>query len=133
MRLKTYKMAVSILPKFLNLKWNISRTIWRIEVCNGSFFAFFTLFHLSLTFFRPDVPFKREKNVIVLSRLKNISYPQIRKLLILSYFIKNFPTHFSFCKSVILCRCSKVKPLIDAGHTGPNSQLNICENSSFTT
>ena len=34
---------------------------------------------------------KGEKNIIVLSRLKNISYPQIRKLLILSYFIKNFP------------------------------------------
>ena len=76
---------------------------------------------------------KGKKNVIVLSRLKNISYPQIRKLLILSYFIKNFPTHFSLCKSVILCRCSNVKPLIDTGHTGPNSQLNICENSSFTT
>ena len=59
MRLKTYKMAMSILPKFLPLKWNISRTIWRIEVGDGSFFfAFFTLFHLSLTFFRPEVPFK---------------------------------------------------------------------------
>ena len=48
MRLKTYKMALSILPKFLTLKWNISRTIWRNEVGDGSFFAFFTLFHLSL-------------------------------------------------------------------------------------
>ena len=58
MRLKTYKMAMSILPKFLNLKWNILRTIWHIEVGDGSFFfAFFTLFHLSLTFFRPEVPF----------------------------------------------------------------------------
>ena len=51
-------MAMSILPKFLTLKWNISRTIWRIEVGDGSgFFAFFTLFHLSLTFFRPEFPF----------------------------------------------------------------------------
>ena len=39
----------------------------------------------------------------------------------------------SLCKSVILCRCSNVKPFIEAGHTGPNSQLNMCENSSFTT
>ena len=53
-----YKMAMSILPKFLTLKWNISRTIWSTEVGDGSFFAFFTLFHLSLTFFRPEVPFK---------------------------------------------------------------------------
>ena len=68
----------------------------------------------------------------MLNRLKNISYPQIRKLLIFSYFRK-FPTHLSLCNSVILCGCSNVKPHIDAGHTGPNSQLNICENSSFTT
>ena len=76
---------------------------------------------------------KKKIYVIVLNRLRNISHPQIRKFLILSYFIKNFPTYFSLCKSVILCGCSNVKPLIDAEHTGPNSQLNICENSSFTT
>ena len=38
MRLKTYKMAMSILPRFLNLKRNISRTIWCIQVGDGSFF-----------------------------------------------------------------------------------------------
>ena len=41
MRLKFYKMAMSILPKFLTLKGNISRTIWRIEVGDGSFFCIF--------------------------------------------------------------------------------------------
>ena len=76
---------------------------------------------------------KLKNNIMALSRLKNISYPQIRILLIFSYFFKNFPTHFSLCKSVILCRCSNVKPLMEAGHTGPNSELKICENSSFTT
>ena len=50
MRLKSYKMAMSISPKFLTSKWNISRTIWRIEVNDGSFFAFLTLLHLSLIF-----------------------------------------------------------------------------------
>ena len=56
---KNLQMATSILLKFLTLKWNISRTIGRIEVGDGSFFlAFFTLFHLSFTFFRPEVPFK---------------------------------------------------------------------------
>ena len=34
---------------------------------------------------------------------------------------------------MILCRCSNVKLFIEAGLTGPNSQINICENSSFTT
>ena len=42
---------MSILSKFLTLKWNISRTIWRIEVGDGSFLAFLTLLHLS---FRPE-------------------------------------------------------------------------------
>ena len=58
-------MAMSILPKFLTLKWNISRTIWRIDVGDGSFFAFFTLFHLSSTFFRPEVPFKHLQLVLL--------------------------------------------------------------------
>ena len=34
-------MAMSILPKFLTLKWNFSRTIWRIEVGDGSFCCIF--------------------------------------------------------------------------------------------
>ena len=69
----------------------------------------------------------------MLNKLKNISYPHIRILLILSYFTKNVPTHFSLCKSVILCRCSNVTPLTEVGHAGSNLQLNICEKSSFTT
>ena len=51
MRLKTYKMAMSILPKFLTLKWNISRTIWCIEVGDGSFFSIFHALSLELDFF----------------------------------------------------------------------------------
>ena len=53
-------MAMSILPKFLTLKWNISRTIWRIEVGDGSFLFF--IFHalsFELNFFRPEVPFNK--------------------------------------------------------------------------
>ena len=59
MRLKIYKVTTSILLKFLILKWDIWRTIWRIEVSDGSFFLFFALFHLSFTFFRPEFPFKQ--------------------------------------------------------------------------
>ena len=51
MKLKTYKMAMSILPKFLTLKWNISRTIWLIEVGDGSFLAFFHALSFELNFF----------------------------------------------------------------------------------
>ena len=51
MRLKTYKMAMSILFKFLTLKWNISRTIWCIEVGDGMFFLHFALsFRLNFLF-----------------------------------------------------------------------------------
>ena len=51
------------LAKFVTLKWNISRTIWRIEVGDGSFFCIcHALFHLSLIFSRPEVPFKDLKN-----------------------------------------------------------------------
>ena len=35
--------------------FQISRTIWCIEVSDGSFFTFFTLFHLSVTFFSNGV------------------------------------------------------------------------------
>ena len=63
-------MAMPILLKVLTLKWNILRTIERIEVGDGSFFfSFFTLFHMSLTFFRPEVPFKIHHPV--LETLKN--------------------------------------------------------------
>ena len=41
MRLETYKMATSILLKFQTLKSDISRTIWRIEVGDGSLFCIF--------------------------------------------------------------------------------------------
>ena len=44
-------MAMSILPKFLNLKWNISRTIWRNEVGDGSFFSIFHSLSFELNFF----------------------------------------------------------------------------------
>ena len=85
MRLKTYKMAMSIFPEFLTLKWNISRTIWRIEVGDGSFFAFFTSFHLSLTFFRPEVPFISQRSYGFL----------ITKELIFGFQILDLKDHFS--------------------------------------
>ena len=58
MRLKTYKMETFILLKLLTLEWDISRTVWRIEITDGSFFACFMLFHLSLTFFSNGKAFK---------------------------------------------------------------------------
>ena len=45
------QMAMSILPKFLILKWNISRTIWRIELGDGSFFCIFHALSFELNFF----------------------------------------------------------------------------------
>ena len=52
MRLETYKMATSILLKFLTLKCDTSRTIWRIELNDGSLFCIFHAlsFELNLLF-----------------------------------------------------------------------------------
>ena len=50
-RLKIYKMATSLLLKFLTLKWNISRTIWRIEVGDGSLFCIFHALSFEFNFF----------------------------------------------------------------------------------
>ena len=47
---KPYKMATSILLKFLTLKWDISRTIWQIEVSDGSFFCIFHVLSFELNF-----------------------------------------------------------------------------------
>ena len=44
-------MATSILLKFLTLKWNISRTIGRIEVGDGSSFCIFHALSFELNFF----------------------------------------------------------------------------------
>ena len=54
-----YKIATSILLKFLTLKWNISRTIWHFEVSDGLFFCIFHALSFELNFFRPEFPFKK--------------------------------------------------------------------------
>ena len=68
MRLKTYKMAMSILLKFLTLKWDISRTIWRIEVGDGSFFCIFHTLSIKRNFVF-DLSFP----LIVKSRSKDVA------------------------------------------------------------
>ena len=65
MRLKNYKMAKSVLLKFLNLKFDISRTIWCIEVSDGSCFFFFYFHFLALSlefnlFFERSFPLKTD-------------------------------------------------------------------------
>ena len=44
-------MAMSILPIFLTLKWNISRTIWHIEIGDDSLFCIFHALPFELNFF----------------------------------------------------------------------------------
>ena len=44
-------MATSILLKFLTLKCDISRTIWRIEVSDGSLFCIFHALSFELNLF----------------------------------------------------------------------------------
>ena len=45
------QMPTSILLKFLILGWDISRTIWRIEVSDGSLFCNFHSFSFELKLF----------------------------------------------------------------------------------
>ena len=56
--LKTYKIAMSILLKFLTFGRDISRTIWHIEVSDGSFFRIFQAHSFELNvFFDRSFPF----------------------------------------------------------------------------
>ena len=63
MRLETYKMATSILLKFQTLKCDISRTIWRIEVSDGSLFCIFHALSFERNlFFDRTCPLMMEEN-----------------------------------------------------------------------
>ena len=69
-------MAVSILPKFLTLKWNISRTTWRIEMDDGSFFSILHAPSFEVNFFRLGFPFKHlsvSNSTQKMSILNNVS------------------------------------------------------------
>ena len=52
MRLETYKMAMSILLKFLSLQYNMWITVWHIEVSDGSLFCIFHVLSINLLFDR---------------------------------------------------------------------------------
>ena len=79
-RLKIYKMATSILLKFLTLKCNISRTIWRIEVGDGSFLFIFHALSFELIFFRPGVPFKRFESIATEHAILLSGYNDFRRV-----------------------------------------------------
>ena len=56
-RLLELSKAFSLDFKFLTLKWDVSRIIWRTEVSDGSLFLFFGIFgalSFELNFFLPD-------------------------------------------------------------------------------
>ena len=72
MRLETYKMATSILLKFQTLKCDISRTIWRIEVSDGSLFCIFHALSFERNlFFDPTCPLKLIFNSYILIKVSN--------------------------------------------------------------
>ena len=58
MRLKNLQNGDVHLAKILDLKWDVSRTIWRIEVSEGLFLCIFHVLLFELNFFRPEFPFK---------------------------------------------------------------------------
>ena len=83
---------IHLLLNFLTLKWHILRTIWCIDVSNSSFFAFFTLFHLRLTFFRPEVPLSA-------SKLKIQGLPDLHTIIDL-YLIGSFLSNITVVRFV---------------------------------
>ena len=52
---ENYNMATSVWLKFMILGWDTSRTIWRIEVSDGSFFFDFHALSFELNFFSTRV------------------------------------------------------------------------------
>ena len=73
MRLETYKMATSILLKFQTLKCDISRTIWRIEVSDGSLFCIFHTLSFERNLFFDRTCHLMHSTAIVLSTV-NLRY-----------------------------------------------------------
>ena len=58
-------MATSMLLKLLTLKWNISRTIWRIEVGDGSLFCICHALSFEFNFyFDRRFPLKASQNLM---------------------------------------------------------------------
>ena len=78
MRLKTYKMATSILLKFLTLEWDISRAIWRIEVSDGSFFFIFHALSSELNLFLDRSFPLKNINGWLMSRSKRVKVHSFR-------------------------------------------------------
>ena len=90
-------MAMSILLKFLTLEWNISGTIGRIEVGDGSSFCIFQALSFELNVFRPEVPFKCSLTFKVGYLIKRGAYFETRRnfniplLIYLSKWLALFP------------------------------------------
>ena len=88
-------MATSILVKFLTLKWNILRTIWRIEVGDGSFFRIFHVLSFELNFFF-DRRFPLTTDPLIAA---TISYFISLISLTIGYSLLDFSVMLLFCET----------------------------------
>ena len=82
-------MEMSILPKFLTLKWNILRTIWHIEVGDGSFVCIFHNLSFELNFFF-------DRSFPLNSNLQTNSEKKIKITQIQTKFVLKLSIHFKF-------------------------------------
>ena len=104
--LKIYKVATSILLKLLTLKLAISRTIWRIEVSDSSFFfRSFDAFSFEVNFFQPEFPFK----------LNRVSYGTVTVTKLLKVGITLCMKSPSFLNHLLffLCACTSLCGIYD--------------------
>ena len=131
-------MATSMLLKFLTLKWDISRTIWRIEVSDGSFFCIFhalsNSFELNFFFDRSFpltllMPLKRESrnqsSVKGLGKLNSLCNNPITYIYIYRFYLSpHSPPTFEVVRTIF---GSLISPCVPLGHqSGSALWLQLC-------
>ena len=112
MRLETYKMATSIILKFLTLKCDILRTIWRIEVSDGSLFCIFHALSFALNLFVDRTcPLNNSYYLIHSTDVLVINLPNISKVFVCFKY-----------KLVAIIHKIKTSSLIEAVHESAHFQ-----------
>ena len=72
MRLKTCRIATSVFLKFVTIGWDISKTIWHIEV-NGGFFCTFYCLSYGLNLARVSLSSLRQLSATLKSHCLPVS------------------------------------------------------------
>ena len=118
-------MATTILLKFLTLKWNLSRTIWRIEVGDGSLFCIFHALSFELNLFF-DGRFPLKYHITVLTS-KIVGQDAVSVSREATFYLRSIQYNcINRHRSVIKC----VRPIMQFfGHAGQKKPQDVGDNS----